>query len=98
MNTNNRVLVLAGAFGLVIANNASFQEPREAVKLRLVSLCERSSFNSSSRRKSYQASQAICFVIKNMLGLLCPVAGLVEVPCVQTRMLRVRAMPILQQI
>ena len=32
----------------------------------------------------YQASQAIAFVIKNMLGLICdPVAGLVEVPCVK---------------
>ena len=32
----------------------------------------------------FQASQAICFVIKNMLGLICdPVAGLVEVPCVK---------------
>ena len=32
----------------------------------------------------YQASQAVCFVIKNMLGLICdPVAGLVEVPCVK---------------
>ena len=32
----------------------------------------------------FQASQAICFVLKNMLGLICdPVAGLVEVPCVK---------------
>lgn len=35
---------------------------------------------------AYQASQAICFVIKNMLGLICdPVAGLVEVPCVKEK-------------
>lgn len=33
---------------------------------------------------SHQASQAIAFVIKNLLGLVCdPVAGLVEVPCVK---------------
>ena len=33
---------------------------------------------------AFQASQAVAFVIKNMLGLICdPVAGLVEVPCVK---------------
>jgi len=63
-------LLTAGAFGLVIANNASISG---AAALTL-----------AAGGTPYQASQAVCFVIKNMLGLICdPVAGLVEVPCVK---------------
>jgi len=41
-------------------------------------------FKMAAGGTPFQASQAICFVLKNMLGLICdPVAGLVEVPCVK---------------
>ena len=62
-------LLAAGAFGLVIANNASMSA---------------AALVFAAGGSAFQASQAICFVIKNMLGLICdPVAGLVEVPCVK---------------
>ena len=65
-------LLAAGAFGLVIANNAS------------ISAMSAAALTLAAGGSPYQASQAICFVIKNMLGLICdPVAGLVEVPCVK---------------
>lgn len=63
-------LFTAGAFGLVIGNNASISGAEGGCQAEVGS--------------AFQASQAVAFVIKNMLGLICdPVAGLVEVPCVK---------------
>ena len=79
-------LFAAGAFGLVIANNASISGVlKVAVRPGWFGLCyECCSLDSSCRWNTLSASQAIAFVIKNMLGLICdPVAGLVEVPCVK---------------
>ena len=73
-------LLTAGAFGLVIANNASIS----GAEVGSASAMSAAALTLAAGGTPYQASQAVCFVIKNMLGLICdPVAGLVEVPCVK---------------
>lgn len=79
-------LFTAGAFGLVIANNASISGAEGGCQAEVGSAAAMSAaaLTMAAGGTPYQASQAICFVIKNMLGLICdPVAGLVEVPCVK---------------
>ncbi|MFR7398565.1 MAG: L-serine ammonia-lyase, iron-sulfur-dependent, subunit alpha [Streptococcus constellatus] len=79
-------LLTAGAFGLVIANNASISGAEGGCQAEVGSAAAMSAaaLVLASGGTPFQASQAICFVIKNMLGLICdPVAGLVEVPCVK---------------
>lgn len=79
-------LFTAGAFGLVIANNASISGAEGGCQAEVGSAAAMSAaaLTLASGGSAFQASQAICFVIKNMLGLICdPVAGLVEVPCVK---------------
>ena len=79
-------LLAAGAFGLVIANNASISGAEGGCQAEVgsASAMSAAALTLAAGGTPYQASQAICFVIKNMLGLICdPVAGLVEVPCVK---------------
>ena len=79
-------LLTAGAFGLVIANNASISGAEGGCQAEVGSAAAMSAaaLVLAAGGTPFQASQAICFVIKNMLGLICdPVAGLVEVPCVK---------------
>lgn len=79
-------LFTAGAFGLVIANNASISGAEGGCQAEVGSAAAMSAaaLVLAAGGTPFQASQAICFVIKNMLGLICdPVAGLVEVPCVK---------------
>ncbi len=79
-------LFTAGAFGLVIANNASISGAEGGCQAEVgsASAMSAAALTLAAGGTAYQASQAICFVIKNMLGLICdPVAGLVEVPCVK---------------
>lgn len=76
----------AGAFGLVIANNSSISGAEGGCQAEVgsASAMSAAALTLAAGGSPYQASQAICFVIKNMLGLICdPVAGLVEVPCVK---------------
>ncbi len=79
-------LFTAGAFGLVIANNASISGAEGGCQAEVgsASAMSAAALVKAAGGTAYQASQAIAFVIKNMLGLICdPVAGLVEVPCVK---------------
>lgn len=79
-------LFTAGAFGLVIANNASISGAEGGCQAEVGSAAAMAAaaLTLAAGGNAFQASQAICFVIKNMLGLVCdPVAGLVEVPCVK---------------
>lgn len=79
-------LLSAGAFGLVIANNASISGAEGGCQAEVgsASAMSAAALTLAAGGSPYQASQAICFVLKNMLGLICdPVAGLVEVPCVK---------------
>ncbi|MFC0296329.1 L-serine ammonia-lyase, iron-sulfur-dependent, subunit alpha [Geobacillus jurassicus] len=79
-------LFTAGAFGCVVANNASISgaaggcqaEVGSAAGMAAAALVELAGGTPS------QAAEAMAIALKNMLGLVCdPVAGLVEVPCVK---------------
>lgn len=79
-------LFTAGAFGLVIGNNASISGAEGGCQAEVgsASAMGAAALVMAAGGTPFQASQAVAFVIKNMLGLICdPVAGLVEVPCVK---------------
>ncbi len=79
-------LFTAGAFGLVIANNAGIagaeggcqEEVGSAAAMAAAALV------LAKGGTVEQASAAVAITLQNMMGLVCdPVAGLVEVPCVK---------------
>ncbi|SER62248.1 L-serine ammonia-lyase, iron-sulfur-dependent, subunit alpha [Salipaludibacillus aurantiacus] len=81
-----RYLFVSGAFGFVVANNASISgaaggcqaEVGSATGMAAAAIVEMA--GGTPR----QSAQAMAMALKNMLGLVCdPVAGLVEVPCVK---------------
>ena len=78
-------LFTAGAFGMVVANNACISGAREDAKLKLVQQVEWHTVAVEMAGGTQdQAPTAMAISLKNMLGLVCdPVAGLVEVPCVK---------------
>ncbi|WP_307977029.1 L-serine ammonia-lyase, iron-sulfur-dependent, subunit alpha [uncultured Streptococcus sp.] len=79
-------LFTAGAFGLVIGNNASISGAEGGCQAEVgsASAMAAAALVKVAGGTAFQASQAVALVIKNMLGLICdPVAGLVEVPCVK---------------
>ncbi len=79
-------LFTSGAFGFVVANNASISgaaggcqaETGSAGSMAAAAIVEMCGGTPQ------QSAEAFSIVMKNMLGLVCdPVAGLVEVPCVK---------------
>ncbi|MEK4565368.1 L-serine ammonia-lyase, iron-sulfur-dependent, subunit alpha [Alkalihalobacillus sp. FSL R5-0424] len=79
-------LFAAGAFGFVIANNASISgaaggcqaEVGSAAAMAAAALVQLAGGTPE------QSGEALAIALKNLLGLVCdPVAGLVEVPCVK---------------
>ncbi len=79
-------LFTAGAFGFVVANNASISgaaggcqaEVGSAAGMAAAAIVELAGGTPA------QSAEAMAITLKNMLGLVCdPVAGLVEVPCVK---------------
>ncbi|HWO77917.1 MAG TPA: L-serine ammonia-lyase, iron-sulfur-dependent, subunit alpha [Bacillus sp. (in: firmicutes)] len=81
-----RFLFTSGAFGFVVANNASISgaaggcqaEVGSAAGMASAAIVEMAGGTPS------QCAEAMAITLKNMLGLVCdPVAGLVEVPCVK---------------
>ncbi|MEH7094648.1 L-serine ammonia-lyase, iron-sulfur-dependent, subunit alpha [Neobacillus vireti] len=79
-------LFTAGAFGFVVANNASISgaaggcqaEVGSAAGMAAAAIVEMAGGTAK------QCAEAMAITLKNMLGLVCdPVAGLVEVPCVK---------------
>ncbi|RNF40635.1 L-serine ammonia-lyase, iron-sulfur-dependent, subunit alpha [Planococcus salinus] len=81
-----RFLFTSGAFGFVVANNASISgaaggcqaEVGSAAAMAAAAIVEMAGGTAQ------QSSEAFAITMKNMLGLVCdPVAGLVEVPCVK---------------
>ncbi|WP_100399381.1 L-serine ammonia-lyase, iron-sulfur-dependent, subunit alpha [Bacillus sp. FJAT-44742] len=81
-----RFLLTAGAFGMVVANNASISgaeggcqaEVGSAAGMAAAAAVELAGGSPS------QCAEAMAMTLKNLLGLVCdPVAGLVEVPCVK---------------
>ena len=79
-------LFTAGAFGLVIANNASISGAAGGCQAEIGSASAMASaaLVAIAGGTAEQSAQAVAITIKNMLRLICdPVAGLVEVPCVK---------------
>lgn len=79
-------LFTAGAFGLVIANNASISGAAGGCQAEVgsASAMAAAALVAVSGGTPEQSAQAIAIGLKNMMGLICdPVAGLVEVPCVK---------------
>ncbi len=81
-----RFLFTSGAFGFVVANNASISgaaggcqaEVGSASGMAAAAIVELAGGTPA------QCAEAMAITLKNMLGLVCdPVAGLVEVPCVK---------------
>ncbi|MGO4887821.1 L-serine ammonia-lyase, iron-sulfur-dependent, subunit alpha [Anaerobacillus sp. MEB173] len=81
-----RYLFTSGAFGFVVANNASISgaaggcqaEVGSATGMAAAAIVELAGGTPQ------QSATAMAIALKNMLGLVCdPVAGLVEVPCVK---------------
>ena len=81
-----RYLFSSGAFGFVVANNASISgaaggcqaEVGSAAAMAAAAIVEMAGGSPQ------QSAEAFAITMKNMLGLVCdPVAGLVEVPCVK---------------
>jgi len=81
-----RYLFVSGAFGFVVANNASISgaaggcqaEVGSATGMAAAAIVEIAGGTPK------QSGQAMAMALKGMLGLVCdPVAGLVEVPCVK---------------
>ncbi|MFD2638236.1 L-serine ammonia-lyase, iron-sulfur-dependent, subunit alpha [Piscibacillus salipiscarius] len=81
-----RFLFTAGAFGQVIANNASISGAAGGCQAEVGSAAGMASAAAVEMAGGTpeQSSEAMAITLKNMLGLVCdPVAGLVEVPCVK---------------
>lgn len=79
-------LFTAGAFGLVIGNNASISGAEGGCQAEVgsASAMAAAALVLTCGGTVEQAGDAVAMTLKNMLGLICdPVAGLVEVPCVK---------------
>lgn len=79
-------LFTAGAFGLVIANNASIAGAEGGCQAEVgsASAMAAAGLVAASGGDAEQCAHAVAITLKNIMGLICdPVAGLVEVPCVK---------------
>ncbi len=81
-----RFLFTSGAFGFVVANNASISGAAGGCQAEVGSAAAMASAAvvEMAGGTPQQSAEAFAITLKNMLGLVCdPVAGLVEVPCVK---------------
>ncbi|GAA0460959.1 L-serine ammonia-lyase, iron-sulfur-dependent, subunit alpha [Alkalibacillus silvisoli] len=81
-----RFLFTSGAFGQVVANNASISGAAGGCQAEVGSAAGMASAAAVELAGGtpQQSAEAMSITLKNMLGLVCdPVAGLVEVPCVK---------------
>jgi L-serine dehydratase len=79
-------LFTAGAFGFVVANNASISGAAGGCQAEVGSASgmAAAAIVEMAGGTPEQSAEAMAITLKNMLGLVCdPVAGLVEVPCVK---------------
>ncbi|MRH42221.1 L-serine ammonia-lyase, iron-sulfur-dependent, subunit alpha [Aquibacillus halophilus] len=79
-------LFTSGAFGFVVANNASISGAAGGCQAEVGSASAMASaaIVEMAGGTPQQSAEAFAITLKNMLGLVCdPVAGLVEVPCVK---------------
>ncbi len=81
-----RFLFTSGAFGFVVANNASISGAEGGCQAEVGSAAgmAAAAIVEMAGGSPQQCSEGFAITLKNMLGLVCdPVAGLVEVPCVK---------------
>lgn len=79
-------LFAAGAFGYIVANNASISGAGGGCQAEVGSAAGMAAAATVELAGGtpQQSADALAIALKNMLGLVCdPVAGLVEVPCVK---------------
>src|SRR6478609_5482082 len=79
-------LFTSGAFGFVVANNASISGAAGGCQAEVGSASgmAAAAIVEMAGGTPQQSAEAMAITLKNMLGLVCdPVAGLVEVPCVK---------------
>ncbi|AZS16916.1 L-serine ammonia-lyase, iron-sulfur-dependent, subunit alpha [Paenibacillus lutimineralis] len=79
-------LFTSGAFGMVVANNASISGAAGGCQAEVGSATGMAagSIVALAGGTPQQSATAMAIALKNLLGLVCdPVAGLVEVPCVK---------------
>lgn len=79
-------LFSAGAFGLIIANNASISGAAGGCQAEIGSAGAMAAAAAvlTAGGTPEQAGHACAIALKNLMGLVCdPVAGLVEIPCVK---------------
>ena len=84
--TQLRMLFTAGAFGFVVANNASCSGAEGGCQAEIgsASAMAAAAIVEAMGGDAETSAHAFAIALKNMLGLVCdPVAGLVEVPCVK---------------
>ncbi|AME09773.1 L-serine dehydratase, iron-sulfur-dependent, alpha subunit [Gemella bergeri ATCC 700627] len=84
--TQLRMLFTAGAFGFVVANNASCAGAEGGCQAEIgsASAMAAAAIVEAMGGDAAMSAHAFAIAMKNMLGLVCdPVAGLVEVPCVK---------------
>lgn len=80
------MLLTAGAFGFVVANNASVSGAEGGCQAEIgsASAMAAAAIVETMGGTPEMAGHAFAIALKNLLGLVCdPVAGLVEVPCVK---------------
>lgn len=80
------MLFTAGAFGFVVANNASVSGAEGGCQAEIgsASAMAAAAIVEAMGGTPEMSSNAFAIALKNMLGLVCdPVAGLVEIPCVK---------------
>src|SRR5699024_4247119 len=81
-----KFLFTAGAFGMVVANNASISGAAGGCQAEVgsASAMAAAAVTEMAGGSPEMCAHAFSIALKNMLGLVCdPVAGLVEVPCVK---------------
>lgn len=81
-----RFLFTSGAFGFVVANNASISGAAGGCQAEVGSAAgmAAAAIVEMAGGTPQQCAEGFAITLKNMLGLVCdPVAGLVEVPCVK---------------
>ncbi|UXR77561.1 MULTISPECIES: L-serine ammonia-lyase, iron-sulfur-dependent, subunit alpha [unclassified Staphylococcus] len=79
-------LLTAGAFGFVVANNASISGAAGGCQAEVgsASAMAAAAIVEAAGGTPQQSAEGFAICMKNMFGLVCdPVAGLVEVPCVK---------------
>ncbi len=79
-------LLTSGAFGFVVANNASISGAAGGCQAEVgsASAMAAAAIVEAIGGSPQQSAEGFAICLKNMLGLVCdPVAGLVEVPCVK---------------